>query len=283
MIIHTENIRVGYGNTKLRIRPLGDIHLGHIGHDSKLFNKAVQEHANDPAGWCIITGDIIDDDRPSSRQKRVHMYSDRVDAQPFDDEQHQLWLDHKVIPVLKPLANRCLGALDGDHFRLYSDGTTSTMYICRKLKIPYLGERMAWVRMLFSTKAKGEGQRCMYLIHASHGAGSASTYGGDINALIRQVSGFEADLCIAGHTHKCMPAQIPILYPDQRGEKIREKMRTYVRTGGFLRGYLEKRTTYVEKAGYSPLALRYPVIELTLGRCKANNCSLSVEDVKVTI
>ena len=104
-----------------------------------------------------------------------------------------------------------------------------------------------------------------------------------MSSLIRMTSGFEADLILAGHTHKLLPAKVPVLYVDHNGVKLRERLRTFARTGSFLRGYMEGSQTYVEAAGYPPTYLGWPTITLCLGKSKESNDNLAVMDVKVTV
>jgi len=208
------------------------------------------------------------------------MYSDRPEAYTKEDLQHMDYLDHHMVPDFKSIAPRCLGILDGDHFRMYADGTTSTQYICKRSGIPYLGERMAWVRWIF--KIKGTNQSCMYTIYVSHGQGSASTIGGDINSLIRQVACFDGDLMIGGHTHKHVPVHLPILYPSQDGTHIKERLRTFVRVGSFMRGYLENKVSYVEQAGYTAQHRGWCTVHLTLSRSNATNRNLAITEVTAT-
>lgn len=193
--------RIPVGEQKIfTIVPIGDIHFNSLSFDEKSwqkFLKAINEEIKNPL--YIFVGDIIDDDRPSTRDRRKMMFFDRNEAYKAEDEMYLKWMINNIIPRLKFLTpDNCLGILDGDHYRVFSNGVTSTEVICKALQVPYLGSGQAIIRLIFQLKHSSR----LFVIHARHGRGFQSTIGGKINANQKFVNAWEGiDLFIKGHSH----------------------------------------------------------------------------------
>lgn len=239
--------------------------------------KAIRRIKNDPKCLVVLVGDLRDCDRPTTRDRKALVHLCRPEVHEEEDMRDKDELDMHLIPELKPIANKIIGAVDGDYFVVYSDGTTSTKYIMDKLGIPkaYLGERMGWIRLNFHRKG---GNTCSFDIFVRHGKGSASNYGADINLLTKQSVGFDAHLYLGGHTHKQWFVKVPYLYCGKYD--IKQRFVGYARAGSLLRGFLYGQTTYAELAEYSPLSIGWPEIYLHLNKNRDNNGNLQVADIK---
>lgn len=249
------------------------------------WHKMIRRIEKDPNCLVIFAGDMIDDDRPSMRQRKANLYCepDRKSAMEEADLNHIDCLERHLIPDLRRIKDKIIGMVDGDHFRQYGNGLTSTQHICRSLKIPhaYLGERMGWIRLLFQRTAPcrknmGEGQ---FDIFVRHGKGGTGAFGNDINTLIRQNTGFDADLFIGGHTHKSWFVKIPHLFCGRKD--IKQRIVGYARAGSLLRGFMHGQSTYAELCEYSPLSIGCPEIFLTVNRHSGiDNGLVRVIDIK---
>ncbi len=182
------------------IVPIGDIHFNSMTFDEELWDSFLNRIKEIPNPLFILLGDITDDDRPSTRDRRTIMYNDRLEAYKQEDKQHLENLVKKVIPRLSFLnKNNCLGVIDGDHYRVYSNGVTSNEVICKALGIPYLGDGQAIIRLVFTLY-----KSCIktFNIHVRHGRGFNITTGAKINANKRFVDAWEGiDLFVKGHSH----------------------------------------------------------------------------------
>ena len=176
MILKKHEIPVNYGPTDIVIRHITDVHMDSDGFYGSLFENFVRKQAADKHSYWICTGDLLDSDRPSMRDRKRQMFSDRPEAFNHEDMKSLAWIDKAILPKLERIKDRCLGILDGDHFIIFSNGMTSTQYICNRLKIPYLGERIAYVGVHFTVPGNSA-QRCLYTILARHGKGSGVTSG----------------------------------------------------------------------------------------------------------
>lgn len=238
--------------------------------------KLLRRVEKDPRCFVVIVGDLIDADRPSTRERRMLMGVGRPEVLEEDDMNHMDELDHHLLPDLRRIKDKIIGAVDGDHFKVYANGKTSTRYIMEKLGIPkaYLGERMGWVRLRFLRK----GNVMNFDIFVRHGKGAASTFGTDVNALVRQSVGFDAHLYVGGHTHRQWFVKVPYIYCGRFD--IKQRLQGYARAGSLLRGFLYGESTYAEQAEYNPLSIGWPEVYLYVTGGRNNNRNLEVIDMK---
>lgn len=242
------------------------------------WNRLLSRVEKDPNCRVVVVGDLRDVDRPSTRERRLIMGLGRPEVLDEDDMQDMDEVDNHILPDLKRIKDKIIGMVDGDHYRVYSTGKTSTQYICEKLKIPgaYLGQRMGWIRLCFCHNRS----KILYDIFVRHGKGSSSTAGSDMNALVRQSVGFDAHLYLAGHTHRQWFHKVPYLYVGKND--IKERFVAYARAGSLLRGFLFGETTYAEEAEYSPLSIGWPEITLTIRADRGNNGNICVSEIRGT-
>jgi len=184
---------------EFHIVPIGDIHFGSLAFSHNLWNNFLKEIKQIKNPLFIITGDITDEDRPSTRDRRQEMFKDRVEAYIQEDSDYIDRLYKKVIPRLEFLnKDNCIGLIDGDHYRVFSDGKTSTEVIAMALGVPYLGNGQAIARLRFMFKNTSR----VFNIHIRHGRGFAQTTGAKINANKKFVDFWEGiDLFVKGHSH----------------------------------------------------------------------------------
>lgn len=257
-------------NTKDKVITIraAEAHILNPLHADREFDNFVEEQVADKNSYCIFPGDFIEDDRPSTRLRRAGMFLDRREAWGLDDKQHMTYLDQKVIPMVKRMAPRCLGMLDGDHFKMYSTGLTSTQYICMKAGIPYLGERGCWMHLLFTAPWKSEkAYNLLFKLVVVHGNGAGQTYGADVNKLNSLLETYVgADLIIAGHTHKLDQVKNTGIDTNKNGTEMVFKTRGAFRCGSFLKSVVSGDTSYAERAGYRPLPIGYGSARLHFSR-----------------
>lgn len=244
------------------------------------WEKALKRIEKDPNCRVVFVGDIRDVDRPSTRERKALAYLGRPEALDEDDMKDMDELDNHLIPQLKRIKDKIIGAVDGDHFVVYGNGQTSTQYMMNKLGIPnaYLGERMGWIRIHFRKDIKKKSDSCSFDIFVRHGKSAASNFGCDVNKLVTQSVGFDAHLYIGGHTHRQWFVKVPYLYCGRFD--IRQRFVGYARAGSLLRGFLYGQTTYAELCEYSPLSIGWPEIYVYAKRTNENNLNLTIADIK---
>lgn len=246
-----------------RIRQICDTHQDSDFFRDDVFNDFVTTQERDTNSLWLHTGDIVDFDRPTTREAKNRNYSDRRDAQRNDAMKSIKWLDEKIIPKYAKIASSCLGIIDGDHY-LEVGRFTSGRYLAHKLRVPYLGKRSAYVSVIFRDTCGGA---IKYDIFARHGKGGGGTPGGDMNALRKQNATIIADCYFGSHTHQqnCHPARFE--YVSHKGF-LANKIAWYVRGGSMLDCFPvgSKKRGYAYDAEYSSVPCGWGQVELTLAR-----------------
>ena len=249
-------IKIGYGNNDFTIRQITDLHIKGDGFREDLFGTFINIQKRDKNSVWTGTGDMGDPDRNSRREIDNIANANRSSEIITQNEKNKLWVENYIIPKLAPIADSCIGLLAGDHYMMI-DGKPCTEYICKRLKIPYLGERSSFVVLNF-LQPNNSGLR--YIIHARHGKTSASTQGGDLASNIKANSGQIADLFLGGHTHKANTCATRIEFVNSHGY-VKNRVVWYMRGGSFLDS-----PGYAKKAEYTPLPVGWGEVELTVGR-----------------
>ena len=278
MIVKDFDFSVDKTGPLMNLYCVGDIHFGSPAFMERSFDALADICRRDKYAYFICPGDITDADRPTTRLLRRAMFNDRMEAMEQEDIQYLDWIDRYVMPrlnkVIKPA--KCLGFMDGDHFRVMASGLSSVQYICAKNKIPYLGMGQALLRLNFKYKTSGVSTIKM---HLHHGKGSGVTEASDINELQKVSYQWRAvDVFIRGHSHK--PKFIPFSrYYDthERPPEVRVKEGFLINAGSFRTGILMNKVDYAEREVYPPTSTRCPILHLTGRKTVASNSSFYVE------
>lgn len=246
--------------------PLGDIQLQHDRNavDLKRLKETVQ-YGVDHNAWWIGMADFIDLESPSNRRalQNSGVYDSVVDALDSAAEE----LEEEVKEILKPTIGHWLGVLEGHHYHVHQDGTTTDMRFAQYLKCPFLGTS-AYVNISFKPPGVGRANP-EFNIWAHHGRGGGALAGSPSNTLEKKILGFDADLYLMGHTHTTGAIPRDRIYPvfgNKRGT-LQHKRLYLVNCGAYLKGYEEgaKRNGranggYAEKGMMNPLTLGSPRI-----------------------
>lgn len=246
------------------IAPLGDIQYNGIPHE--IWEDGLRRHIDRALGlgaWFVGHGDMIDFASPSSRAKLLGSGAYQGPMRKLDDIASQLE-DEVYERFLKPTVGRWAGMMEGHHYWLHKDGTTSDSRLAKRLGCPHLGTEAiiewAWADESFQTWH-----------HHGWGAGEES-------ALITRLKKVAADwddvqAFFMGHCTKMATTTIPKLAAvfDKRGRgKLEERRVPLVGTGGWYKGRLVgsregqiPRGSYVEQGGMRPVSLGAPLVMVT--------------------
>lgn len=180
--------------------------------------------------------------------------------------------------ILDPIKKKLIGAILGNHFWEFLDGTNSEQYLCQLLGIPYLGPT-ALVRLEFKDKRDKTRHTMIMWGHHHGGSSGGRTTGSDVGALERAEGSFDADIYLLGHTHKRHVIKKPILTMSSKGKPhILARMKVFARTGAFLKGYsedcpsttMQHVPTYAEEKAYRPTDLGWVEITIKLTESGGN-------------
>jgi len=266
-----------------------DTHIDADGHDHFLHKRFCSKIESDPDAYWLHTGDCLDDDRKSTRERKSAAFHDRAEVVYKWEVGKLREINDLVIPRYRPIASKCLGLIDGDHFYQFNcdhdkfgvkAGMTSGQYLCKSLGMPYLGERMGYISVVFRTNGR---QSIRYDILARHGRGAAKTQSGDVASLTRANSGWDGDAMFGGHSHRQNVHCEQIIGINQARDGFYCRTRMYVRGGSFLKGFIVGKRTYALQAEYGPLCLGWGMLELNFAKPYRNNSNLEIVESKGSI
>lgn len=231
--------------------------------DKNLLKAWVQTIRRKKNFYTFLLGDSLDCARTHYRS-HIRSYKDDENSQLALDEMQKRTLD-ELINILRPIKDKIIGTIRGNHYWQFSDETNSEQYLCKALGIPYLGI-LGVVRILTPSGKE------VHLFAHHHGGGGGATVGGDANALLKQESAWDADIYLAGHTHKRLAFKLPTMsITSELHPQIVENSKVFARTGAFLKGFLLDNPTvdrahfpsYAEERAYRPTDLGWVEIKVT--------------------
>jgi hypothetical protein len=263
MILH--RIHLKKATQEVTICPLGDIQWA--GDEEDLAYDHLVEHMevclDSPTPLFVGMGDYIDFASPSNRmrleQSQLYDTAKKVirDATKglVDDLYHRL---------LKPTKGKWAGLVEGHHHHQavvgrLKDGSEvyqdSDVYLSKLLDARYL-EEFGIVKLMFP----GGGTFTMVVIH---GSGNSVFPWGPLNKLYRIAPNFHADLLLMGHQTKIAKGGFDrVIFPDEGPDRLEHMNIKLVGTGGWTKGYVNGRRTYISQAALNPVTLGQPMIHL---------------------
>jgi len=187
----------------------------------------------------------------------------------------------RLVNEISFMKGRIIGLIEGNHYGLFQNGTTTTQRMCEALGCRYLG-CSAFVRL--SVPMHGNVSNVVD-IWAHHGLGAARLIGGSLNRVQQMAEAAEADIYLMGHDHKKSVATLNRLRLTGGGGKLRLSHRKALlaRTGSFLRGYVPGSHSYVADRMLNPTDLGVVKIELTPRRDTTDGQDVAYLDIHASV
>src|SRR5574341_218422 len=243
------------------IKPVGCLHYP-IG-DKALLKSWVDAVKKDRTAYVMLMGDTLDSARTHYRDHLRSYRADQTSQEVLDDLQRGSVRD--LAEIIRPIKDRVIGAIRGNHYWEFQDGTNSEQLLCKLLGITYLGA-LAMIRIRTPKGRK-------LVVYAHHtGGGGGITVGGDINTFLKQEMAWDADIYLAGHTHKRLAFKVPTMHlTDEQEPKIVERTKMFVRCGAMLQGFKPDYPTvdrahepsYAELKAYRPTDLGWVTVSVS--------------------
>lgn len=253
--IRREFFNVANG-AEFRIVPLGDIHLGAAGCDEKLLAAKVKEIAEDPDCYWIGMGDYCEFINRSDRRFDPLTVADWIHVRHLADlPGAQL---ERILRYLSPIADKCLGLLDGNHEfvirakyerDIYSDIVTGIKKAGGfpadyRLALGYEG----FLRLVFYWGADRKHGSRQIDIALHHGWTNGRLEGGKALNMQRWLWFLWVDLALCGHSHNTQTQAQDGLALAKNGQP-EYKVKKGAFTGTFL-GVPIEADTYATRRGY---------------------------------
>lgn len=258
------NVKFPY---EFHLHGLSDLQIGSESSSLRVIKQRIEEICDDPVdSGVVILGDIEDEDRPSTRERRKAAFADREEVISRDAEKHMAWLDKEVIPLLLPLQKTkygIMGVLAGHHYTQISPVLNSVQYICAQIgqltkrPVKYLGIMSAFMDLRFDSG----GKNIRKVIHIQHGEGGGQTKSSSLLKLDRTHQGFIADAYIRAHDCQLVAAKTDQLYPKETKiggvPDIMSKTIAFLNLGSATQGYNFDRNkmSYIENCMMRPTTM----------------------------
>ena len=244
------------GDPVFTLTPLGDIHVGTIHCDRKLFRRDVEEIRVNPLGLWIGIGDYCESIVMSDPRFSV----EEIDPEfiPYLGSLAVAQRDAFIADVM-PIKDKCIGLLEGNHefqnrARHYVDIVRDA---CRALETEYLSDA-AMVRLIFRlVDDDGKHVRSHTVkIFACHGHGGGRKTGGKVNKVEDLMDAFDADIYLMGHVHTKLTVKRPRLSVPSKGSmKLITRPRIGALTGSYYKTFEVGASSYGQRQVYNPLEL----------------------------
>lgn len=189
LIVHKLPDNIPYIN----VYPIGDVHVGSAEFDERQWETWVTHVLNDPYGYIVITGDMLN---CAFKNSKSDVYADILSPQ----EQKEWLIEH-----LQPVKHRILGMCSGNHVqRATRELGYYPMYdIARELGIKNVYRENLMVIKVNYGRRNAERQHCCCI---------CGHHGSTKNKLEKfELAVDNIDLFVTGHTHDPMfksPAKI---------------------------------------------------------------------------
>ena len=238
----------------LQLIPFGDIHHDSPAHAKEDFKRFKDYARKQKDALFLGMGDYLDS---FSTSERAIVYDGRLhESTRKRDEQQSKGRVQALADELQFMRGRVIGLLGGNHFPVFSDGTTGDQLLAEKLGTSYLGACCA-IRVMFNRPGSSAGASCDIFAH--HGKGGGVTAGGRFNAVEKLQNVCDADIFLMGDNHArgCFPCgdRLYMTKGNTNLLTVKAKTRWIGRTGSFLRGYVENESSYVVDGAMPPANL----------------------------
>jgi hypothetical protein len=272
--MRTVRITLPTPTTEVTLAPLGDIQWAGDRHDLAYDHlvEHLEEALRQPGVLFVGMGDYIDFASPSNRESlrsaKLYDTARKVIASATTN-----LVDDLHARLLAPTRSKWAGLVNGHHHHparvgeretpegekvdIYED---SDVYLAKKLNAPFLEEfgivKLRWL----------DGEKVHKVnVLVFHGDGSSVFPWGPLNKTYRISPNWNADIILMGHQTKKAVGEYDWIDPeddDVHGDRLNHRTRHLVGTGGWGRGYVEGKSTYVSQAALPPVALGQPFVHI---------------------
>lgn len=258
-------------NEPVYLVPFGDVHRNAPLCSTEYWTRFLDEYRNRERTYFLGMGDYDDLVSASEREifanKKIHE-STAINLTKYAEDKVR-----GLCGEIEFMRGKIIGLLGGNHYWDFPSGVNSDQMMAQLLDTTYLGVS-AFIRLSLYipiSKTGGTSHSSTVDIWAHHGKGAARLIGGSINRVAQMREAGEADIYIMGHDHRkgAVPSgsKLELVGTGSR-LKVKHKTQWLVRSGSFLRGYVENEPSYVANGAMNPTDLGAVCLELKLNRYK---------------
>jgi hypothetical protein len=266
--IHRYEIRDIKIGEPIYLIPFGDIHRSAPQCHTEKWSEFLAWAKKKPRSYFLGMGDYDD---LASTSERVLLGNNGLHDSTVKTLEG-LYLKHieRLAKEIGFMHGRLVGLLEGNHYGVFQNNTTTTQKLCEFMGCPYLGVN-SFIRLSLGYKKHPHNYSTID-IWAHHGRGAARTAGGRINTVEQMAKIAEADIYLCGHDHSKGAVPVSRLRLGASGHDLKLSQRKVflIKTGSFLKAYEPNEPSYVVDAAMPPTDLGVVKIELTLRREQKN-------------
>ena len=222
------------------IYPIGDLHLGDPACDLAKLYGYLNHIKSIPNGYILLNGDLAN---IATRASVSDVYAEEYPVR----EQRK-----RLVSMFEPVRDRIIAMTGGNHelrlSRETGDDFNETLAMMLGIESRYkVGE--VYIKLSVGEhRERGRTQEPVhYSIYMTHGSRGGRRAGATANQLEDLASIVDADIYVAGHTHKKMVFAAGFHRIDINHATVRATKHLHVSTGGYL-----KREGYPIEKGYAP-------------------------------
>jgi predicted phosphodiesterase len=267
MQVITKEIKISMGEPVTLI-PMSDIHAGDIGFDKEKLQQNI-DWVRTHNAYVILLGDqiaaITGADKRFENTSIHPDYRDKLDNLPYEQTD-------AVRKMFEPIKDRVLAAMGGNHetkiLKAYS--FDSTDIFTKALDTPRMMDPSIF-RLKFRRTKTSVFTVDLFCTHGV-GLGGGRLMGGTVNNMRALANSFQADIYLAGHTHKLFVIEDNYLVPNQRGA-MDERKRIFINTGTYQGTYNspDDVDTWGSRSTFSPPKLGSARIDFYLKKKGGNH------------
>ena len=235
---------------ELTLVNIADVHFGNLNCDVDMVEHVIKYIKDHDCVW-IGGGDYSDAIVPNDKRFDYSTINPKFQTPQLQYREVQNWF--------KPIANKCLGLLDGNHDIIHWKKNVHNYVweMCENLSVPYLTID-AYIRLHF------EKMNTDFNIYEHHGWTGSRTAGSRVMRLADLYNVFPMlNLYIMNHVHALGLVEKKTSLYIGEDHQIHDKISHFLFGGSFLRGYQLNQTSYVEEKTYVPTTLGSPILHIT--------------------
>src|SRR4030042_498917 len=272
-VIHRYDIPIKKWGEPIYLIPFGDVHRdANVCHVDKWLEFLEWAKKKKPC-YFIGMGDYFDFASSSERD---------ILANPKLHDTTQNRLSKVMKESVREFAHeisfmrgKLIGMICGNHYGVLrnkeDNGLTTDEKLCQMMGTKYLGST-AFIQLVFA--GDRHNSKCAIDIWAHHGSSACSTLGGSINSVEKMQNVAIADIYMLAHDHKrfAVPTSPKLFLRNGHSglPTLHHKKRLLVRTGSFMRGYVDGEISYISEKSLPPSDLGVVKIEMTRRRIQSD-------------
>lgn len=233
---------------RFRVYPVGDMHLTLRTFDEPKFRKYIKTIMDDPAGVAVVMGDISDArsiDHKFFASEMIHPKFRVEDLDILEDKAAEA-----AAELLSPIAGKIAGIVRGNHHQAGFTHTLRRILRCETGENPPdLGDR-GMIRLKAWSDRSRKGAAATYVVFAQHRTSVGSLPGAQINAQIKIIPSFDADLYLYGHSHRATQYAQPHFQMRRNGKlELTRRDRVMITANAWLDPFAAGSNSYADSKG----------------------------------